>query len=43
MVVDHGVAEIGEREIFQLAQRVIKAHAAGADTLKEIVQLESIH
>jgi len=37
MVVDHGIAEVGEREIRQLTQRLIEAHAARADTFKKIL------
>ena len=43
VVVHHGIAEIGEREILQLVQRLLQAHATGTDTLKQVLQLEYIH
>lgn len=41
MVVDHGTAGTGEREILQLAQRVLETHATGTDTFEEPWRVEA--
>ena len=39
---DHGIAEVGEREIRQLTQRLIEAHAIGLNAFEKLTQSENI-